>query len=150
MERAKWAFFILCNCLLILFIAAPGGAASILGEEWETFIQERVRFGGFIENTTGLSMSHGDRHFDTSNRFIMNRLTIQPEFNVDIADWAKFFISWRFVKEPRYSSEAKSRRSCCSVRLKSLDNNFYDEDSPKPWEAVLDLTPRDYLSLRIG
>lgn len=127
-------------------------AASILGEEWEKFLKEKVTFGGFIENTTGLSISHGDRHFNTSNRFIMNRFTIQPEFNVNLHEKAKFFISWRFVKEPRYNAEAKSRRNTVqpASAARSLESTFYDEDSPKPWEAVLDLTPTDQLAVRFG
>ena len=72
--------------------------------------ERKSDFWGFVENTSGLSVSHGSHFFDTSNRFIMNRFTVQPEVNVDMADWAKFFISWRFVKEPRYNTEAKSRR----------------------------------------
>jgi len=83
-------------------------AESIFGEEFDKFIKEKVSFGGFAENASGLSVSHGSRFFSTSNRFIMNRFTLQPEVNVDMTDWAKFFISWRFVKEPRYSAEAKS------------------------------------------
>jgi len=94
-------------------MTAPSGAASILGEEWEKFLTEKVKFGGFVDNTTGLAIGpDGDRrHFKTSNRFIMERFTIQPEFNAQMTDWAKFFISWRFVKEPRYNAEARSRRT---------------------------------------
>jgi hypothetical protein len=100
---------LIVGILLIGICFNHASGESPLGEEWEKFLQEKVSFRGFVENTTGLSVSHGSRFFDTSNRFIMNRLTLQPEINVDMADWAKFFISWRFVKEPRYNAEAKSR-----------------------------------------
>ena len=84
----------------------------------------------------------------------MNRFTIQPEVNVDMTDWAKFFISWRFVKEPRYNAEAKSRERSVTyfpaAPVKPLSNRFYDEDSFKPWEAVLDLRPHDQLKVRLG
>lgn len=152
MERTLGRSLFLTGSLLILLIATPAQAYSIFGDEVENFLKERVTFGGFIENTTGLSISHGDRHFNTSNRFIMNRFTVQPEFNVNMADWAKLFISWRFVKEPRYDAEAKSRRKSVQPlpRKRDLSNTFYDEDSPKPWEAVLDLNPTDQLSLRLG
>jgi hypothetical protein len=64
---------------------APVGAASILGDEWEKFFRDRVSFAGYLENVTGLSIAAGDSKFTTSNRFIMNRLKFQPEFNVDFA-----------------------------------------------------------------
>src|SRR5574342_467639 len=89
-------------------------AASLIGDDWETFFREKVSFRGFAENVTGLSVSHGDRHFNTSNRLDMQRFTIQPEINVDATAWAKFFISWRFVKEIRYSAEVKSREKSVS------------------------------------
>ncbi|HXG52569.1 MAG TPA: DUF1302 family protein [candidate division Zixibacteria bacterium] len=153
-ERWRRRLSRLIGVSLIAVCAAPAGAASILGDEWEKFFREKVSFGGFIENMTGLSVSHGDRHFNTSNRFIMNRFTIQPEFNIELTAWSKFFISWRFVKEPRYSAEAKSREKSVSyfpsAPVKPLPNTFYDEYSPKPWEAVLDVSPTDRLQIRIG
>jgi hypothetical protein len=137
-----------------LLVSAPVSGESLISEEWETFLREKVSFRGFIENTSGVSVSHGSRFFDTSNRFVMNRFTIQPEFNVDMSDWAKFFISWRFVKEPRYSAEAKSREQSVSYfparPVRPLRNTFYDEYSPEPWEAVLDLRPHDQFKLRLG
>lgn len=137
------------NFLIIVLMAAPAGAFSILGEEWEKFFKERVTFGGFVENITGLSIASGDSKFTTGNRFIMNRFTIQPEFNIDIAESAKLFISWKFVKEPRYNKEAKDRINN-TPPLSPLDNTFYDQDSPKPWELVFDVIPTDRLSLRWG
>src|SRR3989338_9039355 len=136
--------------LLALWMTSPALAYSIFGDEVENFLKEKVTFGGFIENATGLSISHGDRHFNTSNRLDMQRFTIQPEFNVKFAEELKLFISWRFVKEPRYSAEAKSRATCCASPLKGLDNTFYDEDSFKPWEMVWDYVPNDRLTLRLG
>ena len=87
---------------------APAAEEPIVDSEWGQFLKDKVSFNGFVENPTGLSISHGSRFFNTSNRFIMNRTTFQPEFDVEAADWAKFFISWRFVKEPRYNAEASS------------------------------------------
>lgn len=142
-----------------ILLALLRGHASAADEppvdhEWARFLKEKVSFSGFIENTTGLSVSHGSHFFDTSNRFIMNRLTVQPEFNIDAADWAKFFISWRFVKEPRYNAEAKSRKQSVTYfparPVDPLPNTYYDEDSFKPWEAVFDLRPHDQLKIRIG
>jgi hypothetical protein len=137
-----------------LFISGPVSGESLVSEEWETFLKEKVSFGGFLENTSGVSVSHGSRFFDTSNRFVMNRFTLQPEFNVDMTAWAKFFISWRFVKEPRYSAEAKSREQSVTYfparPVRPLRNTFYDEYSPEPWEAVLDLRPHDQFKLRLG
>lgn len=151
----KWrvlSFGLKSSLIVLVLIITPAHAGSILGDEWENFLKERVTFGGFIENTTGLSISHGDRHFNTSNRFIMNRFTLQPEFNVNFREDLKLFISWRFVKEPRYNAEARSRRKTVAPlpRKRSLSNTFYDEDSFKPWEMVLDLVPTDRLSLRFG
>src|SRR3970040_2126849 len=127
-------------CLALVFTSTPPlSAASLFGDDWETFFRDKVSFRGFAENVTGLSVSHGDRHFNTSNRLDMQRFTIQPEINVDATSWAKFFISWRFVKEIRYSAEAKSREISVSYFLaaaaRPLPNTFYDEDSFQPWEA---------------
>ncbi len=152
MEQMRKKILSLLGPLLILLTTSHVQAYSIFGDEVENFLKEKVTFGGFIENTTGLSISHGDRHFNTSNRLDMQRFTIQPEFNVNMANWAKFFISWRFVKEIRYSAEAKSRRKTVSPAANAgpLDNTYYDEDSFKPWEAVLDLFPTDLLKIRLG
>src|SRR6478672_853153 len=133
------------NCLFLLLALSsifprPATAGSLFGGAFEEFIRDRVSVGGFVENTSGLAISHGSRYFDTANRFDMNRFTIQPEFNVKFADELKLFMSWRFVKEPPYSMEAQSRRQ--SVQPASnggpLPNTYYDEYSPVPWEAVLD------------
>jgi hypothetical protein len=153
-KKRRTILFLIAGVVLPSLLAGPVTAASIVGDEWEKFFKERVSIGGFIENTSGLSVSHGDRHFNTSNRFIMNRLTIQPEFNVELTDWAKFFISWRFVKEPRYNAEAKSRERSVSyfppAPVRPLKNTYYDEYSPKPWEAVLDVSPTNNLKIRLG
>ncbi|TAK08275.1 hypothetical protein EPO44_02845 [bacterium] len=154
MEQMRKKILSLLGPLLILLTTSHVQAYSIFGDEVENFLKERVSFGGFVENATGLSVSHGDRHFNTSNRLDMQRFTIQPEFQVNATDWAKLFISWRFVKEIRYSAEAKSREKSVSyfppVPVKPLPNTFYDEDSFKPWEAVLDLFPTDLLKIRLG
>jgi hypothetical protein len=154
MKAQRQIFLLRLVVLWLQLLSSHASAASILGPEWEKFFEEKVSFGGFVENTTGLSVSHGSRFFDTSNRFIMNRFTIQPEINVEMTDWAKFFISWRFVKEPRYSAEAKSREQSVTyfppAPVKPLPSTYYDEDSPKPWEAVLDLSPSDVLQVRVG
>jgi hypothetical protein len=103
-------FFSTAGVVLMILSFTPAWA-GILSDDWEKFFNEKVSFGGFVENTSGVSVSHGSHFFNTSNRFVMNRFTIQPEFNVDMAEWAKFFISWRFVAEPRYSMETKSREA---------------------------------------
>ena len=147
--RLRRMISFLADLLIIFLMAIPAQAASILGDEWDRIVRERVTFAGFVENTTGFSIAAGDRKFTTGNRFIMNRFTIQPEFNIDLAESAKLFASWRFVKEPRYNKEAKDRRRS-TPSLLPLDNTFYDEDSFKPWELVLDVAPTDQLSLRLG
>ena len=155
MAKRRLNLFWLSVCLALVFTSTtPLSAASLLGDDWETFFREKVSFRGFVENTTGLSVSHGSRFFNTSNRLDMQRFTIQPEINVDATSWAKFFISWRFVKEIRYSSEAKSREKSVTYNppapVKPLPNTYYDEYRPKPWEAVLDLLPTDTLKVRVG
>ena len=154
MKQSRSRSLFLLGSLLSLLVATTAQAYSIFGDEWEKFFKEHVTFGGFIENATGLAVGpNGDRlHFNTSNRFDMNRFTIQPEFNIKFTEEAKLFSSWRFVKEPRYNAEAKSRRRSVSPasNAKPLDNTFYDEDSPKPWELVLNLNPADQLSIRLG
>jgi hypothetical protein len=147
-------FFSIAGVVLVAFFTSRAWAGSILGEEWEKFFNEKVSFGGFVENTSGVSVSHGSHFFNTSNRFVMNRFTIQPEFNVDMAEWAKFFISWRFVAEPRYSMETKSREASVTYfppqPVRPLIVTYYSEYSPVPWEAVLDVSPTDRLKLRVG
>jgi hypothetical protein len=146
-------FFSTASVVLMVLSFSPAWA-GILSDDWEKFFKEKVSFGGFIENTSGVSVSHGSHFFNTSNRFVMNRFTIQPEFNVDMAEWAKFFISWRFVAEPRYSMETKSREATVtypfSQPVRPLIVTYYSEYSPVPWEAVLDVSPTDRLKLRIG
>jgi hypothetical protein len=142
-------------CLALAFSwPARSSAASLLGDDWESFFRDKVSFRGFAENVTGLAVSHGDHHFVTSNPLDMQRFTLQPEINIEAASWAKLFISWRFVKEIRYSSEAKSRKNTVTyfppAEVKPLPNTFYDEDSFKPWEAVLDVSPTDALKIRLG
>src|SRR5262245_15022874 len=91
--------------LMLAWMCSQGLAAEepASDHEWTRFLKERVSFSGFVENATGLSISHGSRFFNTSNRLDMQRFTIQPEFNIEMTPWAKFFISWRFVKEVRYN-----------------------------------------------
>ncbi|HSK29054.1 MAG TPA: DUF1302 family protein, partial [Candidatus Limnocylindria bacterium] len=64
----------------------------------------------------------------------------------------KFFISWRFVGEPRYSAETKSR--IASVQPAGtggpLPVEFYSEYKGVPWEAVADFYPVDRLQIRMG
>lgn len=144
-ERSKIFFAV----LFIFTASRPVHADSITGPWLKRFLRERVTFGGFVENTTGLSIASGDSKFTTSNRFIMNRFTIQPELGIDFADSLSLFISWRFVKEPRYNKEAKDRRRNVPS-LSPLESTFYDEDSLEPWELVWDVVPTDRLSLRIG
>lgn len=155
MAKRRLNLFWLSACLALVFTSTtPLSAASLLGDDWEAFFRDKVSFRGFAENVTGLSVSHGDRHFNTSNRLDMQRFTIQPEINVDATSWAKFFISWRFVKEIRYSAEGKSRKNTVAyfptAPVNPLPNTFYDEYRPKPWEAVLDLLPTDTLKVRVG
>lgn len=69
--------------LLTAVFGGPAAAQTVVGNDWEKFFEEKVSFGGFVENTTGFSISRGSRFFNTSNRFIMNRFTLQPEFNFD-------------------------------------------------------------------
>ena len=136
----------------LTWLAAITSAAPLRGSGFDQFVQNNVRFGGFIENATGLAVSDGSRFFDTSNRFDMNRLTIQPELNVKFSDEWKLLLAWKFVKEPRYSMEARSREQSVqpSAGVGGLSNKYYDEYSPVPWEAVLDYIPSDRLTLRWG
>ena len=137
---------------LIACLSANASAQSILGNDWEKFFTEKVSFGGYVENTTGLSISHGSRYFNTSNRFIMNRFVVQPEFNVDLSEKFKLFLSWRFVAEPRYSAETKSREASVQPAGAGgpLPVDFYSEYKGVPWEAVADIFPNDRLHVRIG
>ncbi|MDP2601063.1 MAG: hypothetical protein Q8S00_00495 [Deltaproteobacteria bacterium] len=149
MSVGRTVSLILVILLMVLVRTAPVRAASILGDDWEKFFRDKVSFAGYLENVTGLSIAAGDSKFTTSNRFIMNRLTFQPEFNVDFNEQLRFFISWRFAKEPRYNKEAKDRRRS-TPPFPPLDNTFYDEDSFKPWEMIIDIKPTDQLKLRWG
>jgi hypothetical protein len=150
----KICCFIFGSVALIALFSSPAFGDSTVSENWETFFKEKVSFSGFVENTSGVSVGAGSRFFNTSNRFVMNRFTIQPEFNVDMAEWAKFFISWRFVAEPRYSMETKSREASVTYfpaqPVRPLTYTYYDEYSPVPWEAVLDLSPTDRFKVRFG
>jgi len=153
MERMKWGWLLVFEFVVALLMVVPARAGSLFGEEWEKFFKERVTFAGFVENTTGLATGEGDRHFHTSNPLDMQRFTILPELNVNM-DAVKLFLSWKFVKELRYSSETKSRKDVVSyfptAPVKPLRSTFYDEYSPIPWEAVLDYNPTGRLNIRWG
>ena len=120
---------------VLLLFAQPDclSAQSVLGEGFEQFVRDNVRFGGFVENTTGLAISHGSHFFDTANRFDMNRFTVQPEFNIKFRDDLTSFISWRFVKEQRYSMESKSRKQSVAPARNGtpLTSTYYDEYKPR-------------------
>lgn len=120
--------------MFLLTLAQPSSspAQSILGKDFDQFMQDNVKFQGFIENTTGLAISHGSHFFDTSNRFVMNRFTIQPEF-IKFRDDLTSFISWRFVKEPRHSMESKSREQSVAPARNGtpLSSAYYHEQSPQ-------------------
>ena len=135
----------------VLFSSIAAGE-SVFSEDWEKFLKEKVSFGGFAENTTGVSISHGSRFFNTSNRFIMNRFTIQPEFNVDFSEQFKLFLAWKFVAEPRYNAETKSREATVQPAGsgRALPSDFYSEYKGVPWEAVADISPIERLHVRVG
>ena len=138
--------------LLILVRPSFSTAQSIFGNNFDEFVRDNVKFSGFTENTTGLAISHGSHFFDTSNRFDMNRFTVQPEFNIGFRDDLTSFISWRFVKELRYIMESKSRKQSVQPAGNGtpLPTTYYDEYSPMPWEAILDYKPNDQLTVRWG
>ena len=138
--------------LVTAFFGGRAAGQSVLSDDWEKFFKEKVSFGGFAENTTGLSISHGSRFFNTSNRFIMNRFTLQPEFNLDFSESFKLFLSWRFVAEPRYSAETKSREAAVQPpgSGRALPSDFYSEYKGVPWEAVADIRPTEGLHVRLG
>ena len=138
--------------LVTVLFSSRAGGESIFSDDWEKFLNEKVSFGGFAENTTGLSISHGSRFFNTSNRFIMNRFTLQPELNVDVSEKLKLFLAWRFVAEPRYSAETKSRKATVQPpgSGRALRSDFYSEYKGVPWEAVADIAPTDRLHVRVG
>jgi hypothetical protein len=150
-QRNRCTFFT-ATALVAVLISAPASAQSTGEDGWRNFFEEKVAFGGFMENTTGVSISSGSRFFNTSNRFIMNRFTFQPEFNIQAADWARFFISWRFVGEPRYSAETKSRAAAVQPAGSGgpLPVDFYSQYKGVPWEAVADFLPGDHLQIRMG
>jgi hypothetical protein len=110
---------------------------------------EDFRFAGFIENATSVCTSHGHRHWNQSNSVCRQRLTLLPEFAIDLPQNLDLFISWRFVKEIRYLAEDHTRRNNVPPQL-PLGSTFYDEDSPKPWEGFLNYSPTSRLSFRLG
>ena len=138
--------------LLLLVQPSSSTAQSIFGKNFDEFVKDNIKFSGFTENTTGLAISHGSHFFDTSNPFDMNRFTIQPEFNIKLRDDLTSFISWRFVKEPPYNMESKSRKQSVQPAANGtpLVPTYYDEYSPVPWEAILDYKPNDQLTVRWG
>lgn len=118
----------------------------------ETFLSQSIRIGGFVEHVTGLAVSGGSRFFDTSNPLVMSRFTFQPEVGVDIAEGLSLFAAWKFVKEPRYPMETRSRKKAVQPpgAGRPLPSDFYDRHSPVPWEAVLTYQPAGILTLRWG
>ena len=142
----------IASIALVLLMASHVWAESLLGAGFEKFLKERVRFSGFVENVTGFGVSHGHSHTTNSPAFNMNRFTSQPEINIDFGPKVKSFVSWRFVWEPRYSAETKSRRKTVSPAGSggSLPASTWSEYKGVPWEAVLDVNPVDKLQVRFG
>jgi hypothetical protein len=152
-NHCKIATGIATSLLLAMFCGHVSAAEEApAADGWAKFFKEKVSFGGFVENTTGLSISHGSHFFNTSNRLDMQRFTFQPEFNIEFSDKFKTFISWRFVAEPRYNAETKSREA--SVQPpgtgRALPSDFWSEYKAVPWEAVADIFPTDGLQIRLG
>lgn len=147
----RWSGFVLVLGLSLLMQNRAWSAAQF-GRGLSRFVEENVRFDGFIENTTGLVIGHGSRYFDTANPFVMNRFTFQPEFNIDFREEIRLFLAWRFVKEPVYQMERRSRHHSVQPARNGtpLPPTYYDEYRPVPWEAVLDYKPRDDWNLRWG
>ncbi len=87
----------------------------VLSDDWKKFFQENVSFSGFVENATGLAVSSGSPHFDTSNPLVMQRFTLQPELNVKFRDDLKLFVSWKLAVEPRYPTIWCMRASSLSA-----------------------------------
>ena len=58
-KKCRKIFFSTAGLVLIALFSSHASAESILGEEWEKFFKEKVSFGGFVENTSGVSVSHG-------------------------------------------------------------------------------------------
>jgi len=153
MKKRRHGLFIAIVGLVLTACLSPRVLAqSVLGDDWERFFKEKVSFGGYVENTSGVSISHGSHYFNTSNRFIMNRFTVQPEFNINFSEKFKLFISWKFVGEPRYSAETKSREASVQPAGTGgpLPVDFYSQYKGVPWEAVADIFPADRLHVRIG
>ncbi len=155
MASIQWRFSsAVAASLLLALLRGPASAAEepLTEHAWIKFIKEKVSFSGYTENTTGLSIGHGSHFFNTSNRLVAQRFTFQPEVNIDASEKFKFFISWRFVAEPRYNSETKSREA--SVQPlgtgHALPPDFYSEFKGVPWEAVADIAPTDRLQIRLG
>ncbi|MGH7811642.1 MAG: DUF1302 family protein, partial [Candidatus Binatia bacterium] len=153
LNHCKFASGIATSLLLAMFFGhALAAEETPVTDGWTRFLKEKVTFGGFVENTTGLSISKGSRFFNTSNRLDMQRFTFQPEFNVDFSDKFKMFLSWRFVAEPRYNAETKSREASVQPAGtgRALPSDMWSEYKPVPWEAVADISPIEALKLRIG
>ena len=49
-------FFSIAGLVLVALFSSRVWGESILGEEWEKFFKEKVSFGGFVENTSGVAV----------------------------------------------------------------------------------------------
>jgi hypothetical protein len=67
MELTQRRLFSLAMAILMSVVFGGSAAGqSVLSNDWEKFFEEKVSFGGFVENTTGFSISRGSRFFDSA------------------------------------------------------------------------------------
>ena len=62
-KKCRKIFFSTAGVVLMVLSSSSASAESLLSEEWEKFFKEKVSFGGFVENTSGVSVSSGSRFF---------------------------------------------------------------------------------------
>ena len=62
-KKYRKIIFSTTGLVLMALFSSPASAESILGEEWEKFFKEKVSFGGFVENTSGVSVGAREPFF---------------------------------------------------------------------------------------
>ena len=110
-KYGKLLFSIAGRCADSFFIKSCVWQTPSLAKSGKNSLKKRSPLADLLRTLAEFQLATAATFSTRRTASSSTRFTIQPEFNVDMAEWAKFFISWRFVAEPRYSMETKSREA---------------------------------------
>ena len=151
-KRCREIFFSTAGVVLVVLSSSPA-CAGIFGDDWEKFFKEKVSFGGFVENTSGVSVSHGSQFFNTSNRFIMNRFTYSAGIQFRFCRAVEIFYFLEIRRRApvqRRDQKPRGERHYHSAPVRPLPVDLYPNTMAFPGRPSQTFFLRTDLKLRIG